>query len=863
MGTVPKILKKKARAEAKVAQKQSQKQHIRSLKDALKQGKKQTSPAPGKPKGVSVGASGGSSGDMGVGGAVGRGEGGVGGGEGGGGGGGGGFQKGGPKGDKTGKPTGKPTGPKQAFMSKKFKTGSGQAAYPRPGDNKTATQTKAPKDYRSSKPNFQLVENLKPIWNKVRDGSTAKNVRTELVERLVKQMKGKVLQVALRHDASRVVQCIFQFGSVQQRKSTLDELAQKVVEISKTPYGHFCVLKAIAYCTEDDEKSKIVASFKGSFRSICRNVIGARAVESLLQLYSPSLVKDLRAEFYGQKFTILLKEQPKCLGDLLAGTPAEKRSSVLDHMRDLVSNFVEKGLLEFTYVHEIMWEYVKEAAGDKARMSDLVNQLTDSAPKLMSTKPGTRVVCHVMSWANAKDRKRLMKSLKGKVLESLLHDAAHLAVMRLVDVTDDTVNVQKMMLDELKDTKPVLKYTADGTLVGTPYPPLVQVAKHRFGCKLLYRLLAPQVQHLEPDEAPLFVTSQEQSLKAPALKRSEHLAYLRAPLVFVTARYARDLLRCRSGSRVLRHVVEVFCPRAVIDAIVGAFSGAAEAPAGPEEIEGVGGRGRAEDEDDDEDDDDDDDSGDSDGEEEQGGKKKPSAAHAKKRGRDSDEEDEAGEKGADGSDRDSDWGNDEDLEDDDVAPPTDKSTAAAAAAAAAAAGSSSQPPAPPAVPLYEDPVAHLALKQLLQLESAAELSAEDPRGSKVDSSLWGGETRPQFALPLISALTKGGGDACTLQDWLLCNRGCFALLAMLDVPSAKESLLAALQGGACSGALAKASAKTQGGKQLLDKVQGVESTNGEAGGGGKGKANAKDSTTKQVGGEVASGQSAKQLKKKK
>ena len=195
-----------------------------------------------------------------------------------------------------------------------------------------------------------------------------------------------------------------------------------------------------------------------------------------------------------------------------------------------------------------------------------------------------------------------------------------------------------------------------------------------------------------------------------------------------------------------------------------------------------------------------------------------------------------------------------------MAPPKDKSTAAAAAAAAAAAGSSSQPPAPPAGPLYEDPVAHLALKQLLQLESAAELSAED--GSKVDSSLWGGETRPQFALPLITALTKGG-DACTLQDWLLCNRGCFALLAMLDVPSAKESLLAALQGGACSGALAKASAKTQGGKQLLDKVQGVESTNGEAGGGGKGKANAKDSTTKQIGGEVASGQSAKQLKKKK
>ncbi len=62
----------------------------------------------------------------------------------------------------------------------------------------------------------------------------------------------------------------------------------------------------------------------------------------------------------------------------------------MDHMRDLVQKFVQKGLLEFAYVHNLLWEYTQEALTDSNthRMVDLVNQLAESAPKLLSTKPG-------------------------------------------------------------------------------------------------------------------------------------------------------------------------------------------------------------------------------------------------------------------------------------------------------------------------------------------------------------------------------------------------------------------------------------------------------------------------------------------
>jgi pumilio homology domain family member 6 len=52
-------------------------------------------------------------------------------------------------------------------------------------------------------------------------------------------IKGQIPQMVLRHDASRVVQTILQFGTVEQRKIVLSELVPKIVDIAKTPYGHF------------------------------------------------------------------------------------------------------------------------------------------------------------------------------------------------------------------------------------------------------------------------------------------------------------------------------------------------------------------------------------------------------------------------------------------------------------------------------------------------------------------------------------------------------------------------------------------------------------------------------------------------
>jgi pumilio family protein 6 len=147
---------------------------------------------------------------------------------------------------------------------------------------------------------IELVGNLKNDWNKVRIRTIDVAERNKLIEKLLNSIRGRVLQVTLRHDVSRIVQCVLQFGTDAQRSVVVNEMAPKVFEICKTPYGHFVVLKAITYCTAENDQKKIVSALKEHFVALGTNVIGARTVESILKLFHSKLTKQLKAEFYGK-----------------------------------------------------------------------------------------------------------------------------------------------------------------------------------------------------------------------------------------------------------------------------------------------------------------------------------------------------------------------------------------------------------------------------------------------------------------------------------------------------------------------------------------------------------------------------------
>ena len=135
------------------------------------------------------------------------------------------------------------------------------------GDNSTeglsssAQKRLVRKERQSQRRHAETVEEGKVLWNKLRQKSNTKEVQEQLMEQLMALIRGKVNQIALQHDASRVVQAAIQFGNDKQRKELLTEICQSesgLVELSKIQYARFCCMKFINYCQRDEACVKMI-----------------------------------------------------------------------------------------------------------------------------------------------------------------------------------------------------------------------------------------------------------------------------------------------------------------------------------------------------------------------------------------------------------------------------------------------------------------------------------------------------------------------------------------------------------------------------------------------------------------------------
>lgn len=141
---------------------------------------------------------------------------------------------------------------------------------------------------------------MKQLWNKIRERSVPTASRDALLANLLTGIQSHIVEITLRHDASRIIQTLIQFGNDNQRDVILTELLSKFYEIAKAPYGHFTILKMITYGNKSEFMKKISQGLKSHFVSLGCHAIGARTVETVLQLYPTIYTKHLKAEFYGK-----------------------------------------------------------------------------------------------------------------------------------------------------------------------------------------------------------------------------------------------------------------------------------------------------------------------------------------------------------------------------------------------------------------------------------------------------------------------------------------------------------------------------------------------------------------------------------
>ena len=378
--------------------------------------------------------------------------------------------------------------------------------------------------------------------------------------------------------------------------------------------------------------------------------VASRVIELLFATFPSKFTSPLKLELYGPQYALFANTNiPTTTTTVVANTAAaattrqlvlptleefvrnhpNKREPTLVHMQSLVQKGIDKCLVGFAYFHALLHDYITIASRDEVR-SSLAPSLADHALHLLSTRHGTSVVCDCLAYASVKDRKRMLKCLKGYTRSSLLHRDAYLAILRACDVMDDTVLVNKMLFAELHQNPSVddAKKRKGTMVIGgsdtndnddddtkreeeVETSPILDLVLSDTGSKLFLLLLVSKEEgvstehhvaskeggndkatattattlrwqkYFDPYELSILhrnptITEKGEdgpvptSKKADEIRRQELVAYLKELLLGVCTSHAKEILRSKTGSRVLMEVCESYPSVEVYNAIVGA-----------------------------------------------------------------------------------------------------------------------------------------------------------------------------------------------------------------------------------------------------------------------------------------------------
>jgi len=490
-------------------------------------------------------------------------------------------------------------------------------------DDTPANKKRALKHERQShRKHAGTVRSSKEIWNELRIKTNDKATNTKLCLELHGLLRGKCMEVAMQHDASRCVQGVLQFGTADQRREVCVELCEvgtvnektnqtvNLADLCKIQYAHFVVLKMIKYCARDELCTKlIVKSLKKQMTKLAVHSVGSRVVELLFATFPTKSTAPLKLEMYGPNYALFSSSAVPpskdsktnaaptlpTLATFIENNP-DKLESTLVHLQAILQKGLDKSLTGFAYFHSLLHDYTSIATPNDIR-SFLAPALAEHSLHLLSTRSGTKVVCDCIAYGSVKDRKKMIKCLKGYARSSLLHRDAYLAILRMCDVMDDTVLVNKMLLAELHKEDP--KAEEEDNEEEKPSPILDLVLSDTASKLFLLLLVSKEEEstssavtapgnhkkstaaqwqkYLDPYELSVLhrnptVTENEETVptskKEDETRRQELAVYLKELLIEVCVKHTEEMMRSKQGSRVLMEVCECYPSEEVYTAIV-------------------------------------------------------------------------------------------------------------------------------------------------------------------------------------------------------------------------------------------------------------------------------------------------------
>ncbi|KAJ2932975.1 hypothetical protein H1R20_g4112, partial [Candolleomyces eurysporus] len=303
--------------------------------------------------------------------------------------------------------------------------------------------------------------------------------RQKHVKDLMSVIRGKVMDIVFKHDASRIVQTIVKYGGQKERDEVASELKGKFRELAQNKYSKFLVTKLIRFCPT--HRQFMLLEFQPQVLRLLLHREATSVLADAFELYANAYERSiLLREFYGKEATLFTlttgsneeKEKvKKGLAGILEGVDVERKRRVLSSLKENLTkifNNPDKGAITHAIVHRALWEYLNALSGlpEEAEQEKLRREMfetcQDVLAEMVHTKDGSKVVREFLAYGTAKDRKQILKVLKPHIERMCLDDEAQNVLFTALDVTDDTKLLSKSLVSEIVDAAPRLYTTVQG-----------------------------------------------------------------------------------------------------------------------------------------------------------------------------------------------------------------------------------------------------------------------------------------------------------------------------------------------------------------------------------------------------------------
>jgi pumilio family protein 6 len=308
------------------------------------------------------------------------------------------------------------------------------------------------KERRRANHSASIIDTLKPLWEVVRRKDPKPN--SEELRKFFDLVYKNILEIAYKHEGSRIIESAIKLCDKEKRPLLIESLKGHFLEFSKSKYAKHIVLYILKHYPT--HKYLIFSEIEGHIEECIKHSDAAVVIDTLFSdCCSPSEHNVLMLEFYGREF-VLFKDTYRQL-DLqgIVAKDAAKKPFIQARLRAILESVLKKGNLYHSVTHRLLRDYVCIANKDKDFMT-WMDELMPHLKQVLHTLDGVGAALQCLALANAKGRKRFIKSLCDK--DSLVNDLhavftdlyGHVAILGIFSLVDDTVLINETITKQLE-----------------------------------------------------------------------------------------------------------------------------------------------------------------------------------------------------------------------------------------------------------------------------------------------------------------------------------------------------------------------------------------------------------------------------